>query len=1026
MNFKKQLKTIIICSIASSALMHAYHEYGYQYLHPMPGTMHAYPKTTLILRFEKVTPSDIQNLDAMITVTDQAGLVHHGFSKIASDKKTVIFTPDQGFQPGETVTVSLSPELPGALKDAVQPLTYLFTVSSSIISPPPEQEKPDAQRSLSKQKANGAPRRLQAFTYPNGVSVPGDFPQVEITWKDNPDDGYIFIDNRGGNMGWEPAYNIIFDNNGCPIWYLQTPDERRDFKVQQDGLASMMIRWGFHDLGWDGSQGFVTMNEKYEWVRTYHAAEGFNHEDYYTDEHEFLLLDDGGYLIIGRREEWMDLTEYGGQPNSNVLETSIQEFTADDDMIFFFAAWDHYDIRDCELSNLQWTGRNYMTHMNSIDIDDDGHLIVSNRELSEISKIHRQNETFIWRLGGKYNQFTWIDDDELQGPRNQHTARVLGNNVYLMFDNGNGHDPRVSRAVKYQLNTDKMTATKIWEYRETPDVYSQHMGNIQQLPNGNVLINWAQTYLPKLTEVRPDGSKAFEMNFVDRFECYRVHRGDWNGMSEEPRLEYEQHSDRLTLIFNKFGDPDVDYYRIYNGTGSNPASFDTSTISMKTFTEIENGHYDFRVKAVGTGGQSSGFSNMVSLDINIKKPGENLVNNGDFSEGEDDWTWQVQGSGQADWSVTGGEARIAISDGGFNDYDLQLRQNCIPLSPGKYYIFEFDARADATRLIEAKIGQDQSPYTNYSKSTYFSLKSFSDHFTWEFEMEDPTDANARVVFNMGNSNIDVYLDNISVTEKLGQWPYEEAQNTIPGTIRCAEYDHGGEGVSYHDESEKQGDTEFRPADNVDMDFSEDGDGGYCIGWADDGEWLEYTISAQPGTYDIEFRTASDVGGGSLKVILDDRTLTVFDAPNTGGWDTWETLIHSGIVIFGGENLVLRLEIIGGAYNLNWLKFTRTGSGIEAKNAQPREYRLYQNAPNPFNPETRIDYHLPEYGHVSIQVVNVLGEHVMTLIDQKQEPGNHHVVWNGLDKTGRRVESGIYWVRMTSGDHRLSRKIMLIK
>ncbi|MBN2102810.1 carbohydrate-binding protein, partial [bacterium] len=412
--------------------------------------------------------------------------------------------------------------------------------------------------------------------------------------------------------------------------------------------------------------------------------------------------------------------------------------------------------------------------------------------------------------------------------------------------------------------------------------------------------------------------------------------------------------------------------------------------------------------------------------INFKEPGENLIANGDFTDGKQDWTWELQGSGQAQWSVDNGEAHIEISNGGGNDYDVQLRQNCIPLNLGNFYVFEFDARADATRLIEAKVGQDNSPYINYSKTTYSQIRPVNSHFSYEFEMEDASDFNARVVFNMGNSETDVYLDNISLKQKVAQWAYKDADNTIPGTIQCEEYDYGGEGMAYHDNTPQEGDRNFRPGENVDVEICEDEDGGYNIGWTEDGEWLEYTVSAESGTYDIECRTTSDFEGGNLKVILDDQTLTSFFMPNTGGWNNWETLVHSGIVIYGGQNLVLRLEIIGGYYNLNWIKFNRTGSGIEAENFQPHDYALYQNNPNPFNPETEISYELAEYSQVRIQIYNVTGKHVKTLVDQKQKPGFHRIQWDGRDKTGCRVESGIYLIRMISGKHRFNRKIMMIK
>lgn len=607
----------------------------YQYLYPAPGSSRIPPEAGLIIRLNGIAADAIANLHTFIRVQGQGGRHYAGTCRIASDKKTILFTPERHFQKGEEITVTLTPITRNA---AITPFTFRFEVSPSDALPL-SADKEDGPAGLMKQTAPGTILSGQAMIMPNGVSVPANFPHINITVNDNPDDEYIFIDNRGGRG---VPFNVIFDNTGSPVWYWQVPDERRDFKVQANGWATMIIRWGYEEFGGSG-QGFLALDEHYQPVKTFYASNG-----YYTDEHELQVLEDGGYLLIGRREETVDMSQYvsGGKKNATVLETCVQEYTAEDELIFQWAAWDHYDIRDLQVSD-PTSNRMYFTHMNSIDIDDDGHIILSNRELSEVTKIHRRTGEIIWRLGGTHNQFTYIDDP-LQGTRNQHAVRALGDGVYTMFDNGNGHNPPLSRAVKYKVDAEKMTATLVWEFRDKPDKFSHYMGNAQQLPNGNVLINWAEWDLPKITEVRPNGQKAFEMNWTDQYECYRVHRGTWRGQCEEPRLQVELYPDNLTLLFNKFGDPDVAYYRIYAGHSPKPTVlFDTSRVTLKKVTSLQSGTYWFRVTAVSIDGHESGFSNEESVYVHFQEPGGNLVKNGDFSKNKEYWTWQLQGTGQA-------------------------------------------------------------------------------------------------------------------------------------------------------------------------------------------------------------------------------------------------------------------------------------------------------------------------------------------------------------------------------------------
>lgn len=96
--------------------------------------------------------------------------------------------------------------------------------------------------------------------------------------------------------------------------------------------------------------------------------------------------------------------------------------------------------------------------------------------------------------------------------------------------------------------------------------------------------------------------------------------------------------------------------------------------------------------------------------------------------------------------------------------------------------------------------------------------------------------------------------------------------------------------------------------------------------------------------------------------------------------------------------------------------------IAYRNAiRPDEYALLQNYPNPFNPATEISFHLPEAGEVIIEVFNIRGQQVTTLIDAKLESGFHSVSFDGST-----VASGIYFYRLTSGEFIETKKMLLLK
>ena len=115
-------------------------------------------------------------------------------------------------------------------------------------------------------------------------------------------------------------------------------------------------------------------------------------------------------------------------------------------------SWEHFDITD-EQQFIDLTSGSFdFSHMNAIDIDTDGNILLSARNTSEVTKINRDTGEIIWRLGGAHNQFTYVNDP-WNGTRNQHAVRMVTTNDYTMFDNGNLHNPSMSRGVEYVLDT---------------------------------------------------------------------------------------------------------------------------------------------------------------------------------------------------------------------------------------------------------------------------------------------------------------------------------------------------------------------------------------------------------------------------------------------------------------------------------------------------------------------------------------------------------------------------------------------
>ena len=93
---------------------------------------------------------------------------------------------------------------------------------------------------------------------------------------------------------------------------------------------------------------------------------------------------------------------------------------------------------------------------------------------------------------------------------------------------------------------------------------------------------------------------------------------------------------------------------------------------------------------------------------------------------------------------------------------------------------------------------------------------------------------------------------------------------------------------------------------------------------------------------------------------------------------------------------------------------------------PDKFYVSANYPNPFNPSTKIDIHTVERNYLKVQIVDVAGRLVNTLLDNELDAGYHVVRWNGLDASGQSMPTGMYFIQVQSGDRMNNQKIILLK
>lgn len=487
-----------------------------EYVSPSPGSSLNMPKTTVAIRLvNQVDHSSIAE-GRTITVIGTASGAHAGKVLLADDGKTLIFVPDLLFTEGESVAVTLHDGLRMVDGSPVTPATFSFTVTPTIVKSllplDMSEESTPVEQGGVRSASVRSPSSLKQ-TIAKDTTLPATFPDLTVTVSGATAPGDIFLTN----FGWTASvvsvpYLMIVDNYGSPSFYRELNVSCTDFNLQPNGHLTYFDR---------GALAFFEMDSSYTIVDNYTCGNGYD-----TDLHELRLLPNGHALLMGYDPQIVDMSKIvpNGDSAATVTGLIIQELDRNKNVVFQWRSWDHFQITDATHEDLTAAAIDYV-HGNALELDGDGNVILSSRHMDEITKINRSTGETMWRMGGKNNQFTFVNDSI--GYSHQHAIRRLSNGHFTVFDNGNYHTPQFSRALEYDVDETNKIASLVWQFRNTPDQFSLAMGYVQRLSNGNTLIGWGDSK-PAVTEVQSNGKKVFEMSLPDQVVSYRAYRYEWN------------------------------------------------------------------------------------------------------------------------------------------------------------------------------------------------------------------------------------------------------------------------------------------------------------------------------------------------------------------------------------------------------------------------------------------------------------------------------------------------------------------
>jgi hypothetical protein len=445
---------------------------------------------------------------------------HSGRLAAYSQGDGASFLPTRPFAGGEHVSVR------AALREGSRtiPFTWGFTVAvrdtpgSSSAAVVGVAKTPHA-------IATAAPTDFQSFRSRPELRPP----DVTVSPAARTATGDLFIAPYAGIGQYGP---MILSPHGELIWFkaLGPPGTRAgNFRVQEyEGKP--VLTWWQDPLIADGSKtaGEVIANDAYQNIAYVRAGNG-----YQPDLHEFQITPQGTGLITVYDAIDCNLQGVGGPRDGAVADTLLQEIDLKTGLVMYeWHSLDHVPLTSSYSSPVTTSKHEPFDyfHINSIDVENDGDLLVDSRNTWAAYDVDPRTGRVRWQLGGKHSSFKL-------GPGAatawQHDAVQQPGGAITFFDNG--ASPQVhpqSRAIELTLDQASMTATLTRRYEHQSPLVADSQGNVQALPGGDWTVGWGQAGY--LSEINGSGQLLFDAHLPPDWESYRTFAQPWSGRPSDP------------------------------------------------------------------------------------------------------------------------------------------------------------------------------------------------------------------------------------------------------------------------------------------------------------------------------------------------------------------------------------------------------------------------------------------------------------------------------------------------------------
>lgn len=376
------------------------------------------------------------------------------------------------------------------------------------------------------------------------------------------DDMYAFLGPKDLDRGSAMQGAMIVDAEGNPVWIANTGENSAfDLRVQQHQGEPVLTYWvgrsGFHGRG-----EIVILDDTYSEIGRVTTADPLGPGN--ADMHETTITPQGTMLLLAYVTAPADLTAVGGPRDGYVLEGHVQEVDiATGEVVFDWASLDEVPVTESvhelpEGGGTRTEPYDYI-HLNGVSLDGDG-LLLSARNTGTVYRLDRATATVDWRLGGRDSDFTMDADTQFAW---QHDAQRRADGTITLFDNQSEADADRSRGLRLALDEEAMTASAVAEYLPPDDRLSATQGNLQELPNGNIVIGWGSQ--PFYSEFDRAGDLVYDATFTAG-TSYRVYASPWTATpATAPDAQLIENGPTASVFASWNGATDVSSWQLVSG-----------------------------------------------------------------------------------------------------------------------------------------------------------------------------------------------------------------------------------------------------------------------------------------------------------------------------------------------------------------------------------------------------------------------------------------------------------------------------